>query len=499
MTLLDEILAHARHKQTLSFIAEREKLTFFDLTTRAQLLAKNFAQLNCKKGDRVLICLSNSPDFAVALLASWLEGCVVVPINPLYKNRELAALYRDCQPKVVVALDALASFFQSQGEAPVITQNTKPLSLASMYRERLPKLSPTSLSPQDLACILYTSGTTSDPKGVMLTHGNLSANVHAALKELPVQNDDTLLTALPLYHSFGLTCCLLLGLTAGCKNIFLDRFTPQRVFELVKKHSVTYLPGVPTMFDYLLNHPGKKQQDLASLRYCFSGGAPLSLETLKGFEAEFGVDILEGYGLTETSPVITLSGGSTLRKLGSVGKPLSCVKVRVLREDASPCAVGEVGEIVVSGDSVMAGYFNQPEETAKVFRDGWFYTGDLGKLDADNYLYIVGRKKEMVIVGGFNVYPKEVENVLRQHPKVAEAFVQGRQGPGKGESVCAYVVPKPRSRLSYEEILEYARENLAAYKIPRHLAIVKKIPRTDTGKVDRKSLLRGNPPPSRLP
>jgi long-chain acyl-CoA synthetase len=339
----------------------------------------------------------------------------------------------------------------------------------------------------DLAVILYTSGTTGRPKGVALSHGNLASNARSAASLYELDRTAWALAVLPLSHSYGLTV-MNAGNILGTKAVLLRWFNPELVLETIERFRVQSMAGVPTMYVYLLHYPEADRFDTSSMRSWGSGAAPLPIEIVEPFEKKFGGKLMEGYGLTEASPVVSAHRLSGVRKLGSVGQPIPGVEVAILDDDDRPVATGEAGEVCVRGPNVMLGYYRMPEETARTLRHGWLHTGDVGRLDADGFLYIVERKKDLIIRGGFNIYPREVEEVLYAHPDVAEAAVVGMPDALMGEDVLAFVALKSDGAVSEEALIAFCQDRLARYKCPKRVRFVPALPKSPIGKILRKTL-----------
>jgi long-chain acyl-CoA synthetase len=338
--------------------------------------------------------------------------------------------------------------------------------------------------------ILYTSGTTGRPKGAELTHANLGRNTDVVCTDvMELSPGDVIFGGLPLFHSFGQTCTLNAAVASGACLTLLPRFAPGEALQIMAGHRVTVFAGVPTMYVALLAQPGRAAYDLSELRVCVSGGAALPVEVLRGFEEAFGCLVLEGYGLSETSPVASFNHPDRARKPGSIGTPIRGVQMRVVDSRGGEVPRGEVGEIVIRGHNVMKGYWRRPEETAEAIRDGWFRTGDLGRVEADGYFVIVDRKKDMIIRGGYNVYPREIEEVLYEHPAVAEAAVIGLPHPALGEEVGAAVAVKPGASVTADELRNHVKKQVAAYKYPRKVWIVDALPKGPTGKILKREIV----------
>jgi long-chain acyl-CoA synthetase len=466
---------------------DTDVLTYGQLDDLSARLAGGLARSGLHAGDRVGLMLPNSPAWPVAYYAVLRAGGTVVPINPLLKSRELTHYLVDSGARCLLA----------SGEQLAAAEQPPDVDLRLVdldrYRERLaaeePLVGVAARDPHDTAVILYTSGTTGRPKGAELTHDNLTRNATVTATTLfGLGPGDVVLGCLPLFHSFGQTCALNASVRSGATLTLLPRFDAGRALELMARDSVTVFAGVPTMYTALLHHPGAAGAPVPSLRLCVSGGAALPVEVLCGFEATFGTMILEGYGLSETSPVACFNHPDRPRQPGSIGTPIEGVEMRLVDEDGSAVAPGEVGEIAIRGHNVMKAYWGQPEATAAVMAEGWFRTGDLGRRDEDGNYYVVDRKKDLIIRGGFNVYPREVEEVLYEHPAVAAVAVVGTPDARLGEEVGAAVVRKAGMDVTEDELREFVKARLAGYKYPRHVWFVEVLPTTATGKIMRREV-----------
>jgi long-chain acyl-CoA synthetase len=433
-------------------------------------------------GDRVGLIVPNVPQFAVIYYAVLAAGAVAVPISPLLSAPEARFCLNDAGARLaLLAPDAhgpgLAELKPSAQVLEVGTESLGPLGPGERLDvEVLPR------AGEDTAVIIYTSGTTGRPKGARLTHRNLASNADAILEAAGISAATVALGALPLSHSFGQTWLLNATLRAGGSVSLLASFDARRALEKIAEHQVTFFAGVPTMFAKMLEV--QKQTDASSLQLCVSGGAAMPHELMNAFEANFGCEIREGYGLSETSPLVTLNPPGAARRPGSVGPPIPGVEVKAVADDDAELDAGEVGEILVRGHNVMKGYWGRPHETARaITEDGWFRTGDVGYVDLDGYLYISGRKKDLIIRGGYNVYPREVEEALLEHPDVAEAAVIGIPHPTLGEEVAAAVRLQEGADCTAEDLRRHARERLAAFKYPRRIWTVDALPTGPTGKV----------------
>jgi long-chain acyl-CoA synthetase len=386
-------------------------------------------------GDRVGIMLPNVPYFPIVYYGILRLGAVVVPMNVLLKGREVEFYLKDPEAKVVFAWHDFAEAAETGAEAAgAEVVLVKPGDFENIVGEAEPVTEVSERSGDDTAVILYTSGTTGTPKGAELTHDNLNSNVEAILATLiQIKDDDVVLGALPLFHSFGQTCGLNSCMKAGGTLTLLPRFDPDKALDIIERDRVTVFEGVPTMYVAMLHSEKAGSADTSCLRLCVSGGSAMPGQVLRAFEDKFGCKILEGYGLSETSPVASFNHPDKERKVGSIGTPIAGVEMRVVDEDGKDVEQGEVGEIAIRGHNVMKGYWNKPDATAETIKDGWFHTGDMAKLDEDGYFFIVDRKKELIIRGGYNVYPREVEEVLYEHPAVSEAAVVGVPDEAMGE------------------------------------------------------------------
>ncbi|HBZ55287.1 MAG TPA: long-chain fatty acid--CoA ligase, partial [Syntrophobacteraceae bacterium] len=373
-----------------------------------------------------------------------------------------------------------------------VRYDDKVRNFSAVIRGNQPMTKGYALRPDDLALLQYTGGTTGVAKGVMLTHGNILANVMQISAWFPElrRGQERLIAILPYFHVFGMTVTMNWALFTGSTIIAVPKFQVDEFLKLLHKSRPTIFPGVPTIFVAIVNHPKITEFDLSSIRFCITGSAPMPVEILTQFEKMTGSVILEGFGLSESSPVTHVNPIGGVRKPGSIGLPVSDTDARLVPLDLGEqeVPIGEEGELVVKGPQVMKGYWNMPDETAHVLRDGWLYTGDIAKMDEDGYFYIVDRKKDMVIAGGFNIYPREIEEVLYQHPKVMDAVIIGIPDPYRGETVKAFVVPKPGVELTEKEVLDFCRTKLAAYKMPKIVELRDSLPKTLVGKVLRREL-----------
>lgn len=501
------------------------ELTYAELASQVNSMASALAELGVKKGDRVAIHLPNSTQFPIAFFAAHALGAIVVPCNPLYVAREMEYQLKDSGAETIITLTRFYEMIK--GIQPntnlnnIIVSNIKdyfPGFLSFLYTvakekkegDRV-KVAPEDLSftglinkhsgkkppavdvgPHDRAVFLYTGGTTGVSKGAVLQHRNLVANCFQVKSWCTDYRDgqEVVLGVLPFFHSYGLSTILNLGLLNGAKLVLLPRFVLEDVLKTIDKQKPTLFPGVPTIYVAINNSANVHKYDLQSIRICISGAAPLPVEVQQQFEKNTGGRLVEGYGLSETSPVTHANPVYGKRKPGSIGLPMPDTEFKIVDVETGEkeLPIGEVGEICLRGPQVMEGYLNMPDENANSLRDGWFYTGDIGKADDEGYAYIVDRKKDMVIAGGFNIYPRDVEEVLYTHPKIMEAAVAGINDPYRGETLKAYIVLKEGDSMTEEEVTEYCKANLAAYKVPKLVEFRDELPKTMIGKILRRTL-----------
>lgn len=449
------------------------------------------------------LMMPNSIEFAVALFALWEIGAIATPTCTIYTRPEASAQWSDAAIALVLADAKCAEVAgAAANECPraptvILVNGAAPGGDSASWPAWLARGGqpvPVELAPHDLACLQYTGGTTGVSKGAMLTHANIVANVFqsAACVGLGRADPEVLVGALPFFHIFALTCVLAAGVAHGATVIVFPRFEPRNVVETFRRHRPTIFHGVPTMFIGLLNTPEAVPEDFDSVRVCMSGGAALPVEVMRNFQTKLlrRGQISEGYGLSETSPVTHANPPDGPVVAGSIGRPAPDTEVRIVDVETGTRDLpdGEAGEVVVRGPQVMAGYWRAPEETARVLRDGWLHTGDIGYRDAAGYFYLIDRKKDLVIAGGFNVYPREVEEALFRHPGILEAVVIGVPDPYRGETVKAFVVLRPAATLDAEAVIAHCRQHLAAYKVPRLVEFRSALPKSGVGKYLRREL-----------
>jgi long-chain acyl-CoA synthetase len=467
-------------------------LTYAQLDDLSARVAGWLRERGMRPGDPVGIMLPNVPHFPVFYYGVLRAGGAIVPMNPLLKAREVAHYLGDSGASLVLAWETAAD--EAAGGAERAGASAVTISAATLDSVATWTPSP-GVAPRaddDTAVILYTSGTTGTPKGAELTHDNMRKNASVtATTLLDLGPDDVVMGCLPLFHSFGQTCGLNAAVLSGACLTLIPRFSPAAALQVIERDRVTVFEGVPTMYVGMLGEAGGTA-GTSSLRLCVSGGAALPVEVLHGFEKAFGAVILEGYGLSETSPVATFNRRDS-RKPGSIGLPIEGVRLMLVAVDDGGGEVpvteaGGIGEIVIRGHNVMKGYRNRPEATAAAMRGGWFRTGDLARVDEDGFYYIVDRKKDMVIRGGYNVYPREIEEVLYEHPAVLEAAVIGIPHPSLGEEVGAAVTLRPGAVCTPRELRDYVKERVAAYKYPRHVWLTDGLPKGPTGKLLKREI-----------
>lgn len=520
--LLDEAAERYPNRPAVAFF--RRDLTYREISHLADRFAGGLRSLGLRPGDRVSLHLPNCPQFVIAYYGTLKAGGVVVPFNPLYVEREIAAQLTDCGATIAVTLDLFAQRVAAaragtRVQHVVVTRINEffPPLLRALYPLRAmrhrewpaitldagthafrdvcaapPLAEPAAQRPGDTAVLLYTGGTTGTPKGAMLTHANLVANAYqcALWYVNPAGERLTAIGVLPLFHSYAMTVVMNGGLLLGSRMVLLPRFETLGVLKAIRRYRPQQMPGVPTMYNAILSHPAVGRFNLKSVRACISGAAALPAEIQSRFERITGGSLVEGYGLTEASPVTHVAPLEGLRKAGSIGIPVPDTDARIvdLEDGTRVLPPDEVGELAVRGPQVMAGYWNRPQETAAVLRDGWLYTGDIARMDPDGYFYIVDRKKEMLISGGLNVYPREVEEVLFAHPAVQEAAVIGVPDAHRGEVPKAFVVLRPGAQATADDLIAHCRAHLAPYKVPRHVEFRDSLPKSLIGKVLRRVL-----------
>ncbi|NML52517.1 long-chain fatty acid--CoA ligase [Streptomyces sp. R302] len=464
------------------------RISYAELDATVGRVAAMLGARGVRRGDRVGVMLPNMTEFPALYYGVLRAGAVVVPMNPLLKAREIAHYLQDSGAKLLFVFDAVAAE-AAKGRATELVP-VAPGALTGLLADHPDPLAGSVGGGRDTAVILYTSGTTGKPKGAELSHDNIARNTELCARDLfDLQPQDVVLGCLPLFHTFGQTCGMNTALSVGARLTLLTRFEPRAALDTLAADGVTVFLGVPTMFSALLaaRHRAPGTHDVSALRLCASGGASLPVEVLHGFEKAFDSPVLEGYGMSETSPVITFNHPDRPRKAGTVGTPLQGVEVRL---DAVKDGIGEV---CVRGHNVMKGYWNRPDATAETLVDGWLHTGDLGRVDEDGYLSIVDRKKDLIIRGGYNVYPREIEEVLYEHPGVAEAAVIGLPHGELGEEVGAAVALHEGATATPDDLREFVRAQVAPYKYPRVVWLLDELPKGATGKILKREIAPPHP------
>jgi long-chain acyl-CoA synthetase len=440
-------------------------------------------------GDRVGVMLPNVPFFPSVYYGILRLGCIVVPMNVLLKEREVQYYLDDSGAKLVFAWHDFGEAAEPGAKAAGAEYvPVDPADFAQIVFQADPVEEVAEAAADDTAVILYTSGTTGQPKGAELTHSNLKRNAEVSSGLVDLSQDDVALGALPLFHSFGQTCTMNAVVAAGAMMTQLPRFDPDKALEIIERDKATIFQGVPTMYNAILHSEKRDDYDTSSLRACMSGGSAMPEELMRNFEQAFDTKILEGYGLSETSPVASFNHLDRERKPGSIGTPIEGVEMKVVDDDGNEVPQGEIGEIVVKGHNVMKGYWQRPDATAEAIKDGWFHTGDMARVDEDGYFFIVDRKKELIIRGGYNVYPREVEEVLYEHPAVQEAAVIGVEDEKMGEEVGAAVVLKKGEEVSESDLRSFVKDQVASYKYPRKIWFADELPKGPTGKILKREI-----------
>ncbi len=510
----------------MALLFQGYQMNYRQLDVMVDRFATCLHDFGIRKGDSVAILLPNLIPCVVAYYAVLRIGAIAVMNNPLYSDRELDHQFNDSESKLLITLDLLGNrmidlrpktkikqiIYTSIGDYlpfpknilfPLVAKkkklaaDVKPAENVFKWKDLIKKYLPqpprVDLSFDNTAMYQYTGGTTGISKGVILTHGNLSKQVQQIESWFPTfkKGEETMMAALPFFHVFGLSCAMNLAIHMAWGDVLIPKPQPDALLETIAKFKPTFVPLVPTMYIGILNHPDIHKTDLTSIKGCFSGSAPLPVEVIREFEQKTGAVIVEGFGLTESTPVTHINpfaGGK--RKVGSIGIPISDTECRIvdLSDGKTDLPVGETGELLIKGPQVMKGYWNMPEETAATLTEGWLYSGDIAKMDEEGYFYIVDRKKDMIISSGYNVYPRDIEEVFYEHPKVQEACAIGIPHPHRGEAAKIFVVLKEGETATQEELIQYCEDKLAKYKLPAEIEFRKELPKTNVGKILRKEL-----------
>ena len=472
-----------------AIIYKKEKITYGELTQQVLRLAGGFKRNGIKKGTHVGMMISNRPEYIFTYYGLLAVGATVIPINPLFKSDELAYILNNSDAEALIldalSLDAVGNAIKALGKTKTFIyigedQREDMLAWEDLSEDK-PLKELAELDSEDVVQIIYTSGTTGRPKGAMITQGNIDWMSKTSLSLSNMAPGDRILLVLPLYHAYaklqGMVCPFRVGAT-----IYLEeRFFPEDILTILSEEKITQFMGVPTMYAMFVNSPAITEYDFSSLKYCGSGGASMPLEIIEKINRLMGVEVMEGYGQTESTVMISRTRQVGERRPGSVGLPVPGIEVKIVDTDGKEVLPDMVGEIIFRGPNAMKGYYKKPEETKQTIKDGWVYTGDLGRLDEQGYIYIVDRKKEMIIRGGFNVYPREVEEVLYTHTAVVECAVIGEKDPVFGEEVAAYIVTN--EKVDKEAIISFCKEHLVHYKVPRIIRFIDELPKNATGKI----------------
>ena len=481
-----------------------EKTTYRELKSKTDRLAGSWIKMGFKKGERIGLMIRNHPDYIVSYYAAQALGLIVVQINPSYTTRELLQILVDAEVLYIVAdsgsiktVNEVENIYRFHAiitsQATGLNSNEHTYFIEDLVASDILLDTPAAINAEeDIAVIQYTGGTTGKIKGAMLTHKNLITNVmqsFAMYQEKASPGHDIILAATPLYHVYAMTSAMNLGIYMGANILLIEKFEVEKVMSIIKKYQPSFFPGVPQMYNAFVNYPNAESYGLNCFQVCSSGSAPLPIEVMKKFEAISGAKISEGFGMSETSPTTHRTPINGETKVGSIGIPVPETECRIIDNDQNELGTYTVGELLIKGPQVMKGYWNNKVETDRALQNGWMHTGDLAMQDEDGYFYIVGRKKEMIIIGGFNIYPQEVEGVLYEHPDVKESAVVGIPDSKKGEIVKAYVVPKDDCSIDIEELRGYCYQNLTPYKVPKQFEVMEALPRNTVGKLLKRKLI----------
>jgi long-chain acyl-CoA synthetase len=483
----------ARFPERIAIRLDDAAVSYAALEAGTQRVAGLLKELGIEPGDRVGIMLPNTPHFPLAYYGALRLGAVVVPMNPLLSKREVAYYLDNSGAKLLLAWHGFAESAEGGVEQAAIDAQVlliEPEDIAKKIAAATPIEQVAHKDGGDTAVVLYTSGTTGQPKGAELTHHSIGSNVQASIGLFQPTEEDVFFGGLPFFHVFGQTCTLNVSVACGSEVTLLQRFGATEALRVVERDRVTIFMGVPTMHGAVLHQSGRAEFNTDSLRLFVSGGSALPVEVLRGIAATFGTPILEGYGLSETSPVAAFSRADLPQKPGSIGVAIDGVQLRLVDDEGAEVPTGEVGELQIKGPNVMKGYWKNPEATAKAIdADGWFSSGDMARKDEDDFYFIVDRKKDLIIRGGYNVYPREIEEVLYEHPAVAEAAVIGVHHDALGEEIAACVALKDGQTVTPEDLKAHVKSQVAAYKYPRHVWIVDALPKGPTGKILKREIV----------
>jgi long-chain acyl-CoA synthetase len=479
------------NSDAIALIYENRSISYQELDKQINQYAYYLLSLGVKQGDTIALSCYNTPQFIYSYLAIAKMGAMVVPLNLMLTMEEILYILHHSNAKTLIVHEKIAKKLNLNLDA---VKNQLQLKNIMVLNEEtsflIDSVQPVDLpvvDPDTISTLLYTSGTTGKPKGAKLTHRNLLQNAHSCEAALGSQQEDKFLCVLPMFHAFGFTVCVLLPLYIGSTIVIFDSFHPKEVMEAFLKRQATIFAGVPSMY-IVLAQALKNIDTVIPMRIAVSGGAPLPVEILKLFNEHYKIPLIEGYGLTEASPVVSFNPLEGEKKAGSVGLPLINIRVKIVNEQGQEQPTGQPGELLVKGPNVMQGYFEDSADTAKTIENGWLHTGDIAYLDEDGYIFIVDRKKELIITRGFNVYPREVEEAIYSHPSVLETAVIGASDPTRGEIVKAFVVLKDGEQVSKKELTDFLHNKLANYKVPRIVEFVSSLPKNAAGKILKKQL-----------
>ncbi len=495
--LLDESFATYPDHTAMTFLGKT--FTYTELKEHISKVAWALARRGVTKGERVALMLPNCPQYPISFYGALTCGATIVQLNPMYKSAELLHILNDSGAKTIILMDSLLPLLESirdqTGIERILPVSVESAKLPDEWLDETNDPFPEVIChpKEDVAVLQYTGGTTGMPKGAMLTHYNLVANILQSVATSFVQvkkGDERVLAVIPLFHVYGMTSAMAVAFYNGGNVILIPKFDVKQLVTIIEEIKPTSFPGVPTMLIALVDYHKKRKFDLSCIEICSSGSAPLPFEVLDQFNEISGTTIVEGYGLSEASPVTHRNPIEGLQKRGSIGIPIPNTDAKIVdvATGEQELPVGKVGELIIQGPQVMKGYWNRPEETNHAIRNGWLYTGDLATMDEDGFFYIVGRKKEMIIASGYNVYPVEVENVIYHHPAVLEAAVIGIPDAYRGEAIRAVVVLKDEQHVREEELIQFCRSRLSAYKVPQDILFVDELPKTTVGKILKRTL-----------
>jgi long-chain acyl-CoA synthetase len=485
----------SRYPEKESIVFGGDPITYAQLYEQASRLSSALKETaNLQKGDRVALFLPNRPEFVISYYAAMAVGAIAVSLNVLLKHDEVKFILNDSEAKILITSGRLLAQVPDVNDTPALkkivcidnAEGSGVIAIDSLLARAAVAAAAVDLGQDEGAAILYTSGTTGKPKGALLSHGNLLSNIAATIYHTQMSANDRLICYLPLFHCFGQNFIMNAAINCGATLVLHERFQPDEILDSLKSNRVSMFFGVPPVFLRFLA-VANIEEHFRPVRYCFTAAAPMPVTVARQWREKVGQIIYEGYGLTETSPFASYNHDVHYRE-GSVGTPIEHVEMKVLDPEGRELPSGEQGEIAIKGPNVMLGYFRRPEETAEVIRDGWFLTGDIGKMDSDGYFYLVDRAKDMINVSGFKVWPREVEEVLLQHPSLSEIGVVGIADPACGEAVKAFVVLKQGQSISEQQLIDYARERMAVYKAPRYVEFIDALPRNPAGKVLKREL-----------